>query len=655
MMFTKIPVKSICWSVSALLPLQLIHAKPKPKVKPKSNLPNIVLIYTDDQGYGDLGCYGAKGFNTPNIDSLANNGIRFTNFYAPQAVSSASRAGLLTGCYPNRIGIASALTPNSKKGLGKTEVTIAELLRAKGYATGMFGKWHLGAKVTQLPTEHGFDTWSGIPYSVDMIPMDYDGTTLDSTSHKQKYPLLPVYNDTAIISRLNTLPGIDTLTQYLTKKSVDFIHKNNQKPFFLYIPHPMPHTPLGVSITFKNSSQQGKYGDVMQELDWSVGEIVDALRKDNLLENTIIIYSSDNGPWRNFGMHAGLTGGLREGKGTTWEGGQRVPCVVYWKNHFPSQVSDEISSAIDILPTIADLTNSELPPLKIDGVSLKEVLFNNKNAHPRNQFWYYYENNQLQAIRFGDWKRIYPHLYRTYYDEPLGENGMPGENKTRLCGDELYDLKSDSSESKNLFYQYPEIVKQLDSIAEIARMELGDALQKRKGAANRDPDGVAVEKYLEFKHLAFNATVDYLQAFSEQYTGFDKRSLTNGILGNDDYSNRSWQGFNGNDVEVTLDMHQTQSIHQLKMNFIKDESAWIFLPLKVQAFYSNDRINFEALGEFSIANEANKLAYKTTYLLQKNIQARYLKIKAENRKICPPNHAGAGKPAWLFTDEIVVE
>ena len=409
-------------------------------------LPNIILIYTDDQGYGDLGCYGAKGFKTPNIDKLAENGIRFTDFYAPQAVSSASRAGLLTGCYPNRIGIAGALMPKDTKGLSDDELTIAEMLKQKGYATAVYGKWHLGRPEKFLPTHHGFDEYYGIPYSIDMLPMGYDGTPGGS---KTKYPLLPVLHNDSIMSELNTLPGLDTLTRFLTEKSVQFIEAHKTQPFFIYFPHPMPHTPLAVSNRFRNTSAQGKYGDVISEIDWSVGQMVEKLKKLGLLDNTLIIFTSDNGPWLNFGEHAGSTGGLREGKGTTWEGGQRVPCVMYWKGHIPKgSVSDKIASAIDILPTLAEITGADLPINKIDGVSILPLMLQQKNADPRKVFYYYYENNQLRAIRFGDWKLVYPHTYRSYLGVEAGKNGMPGPYNKATCGKELYNLRADRAETQ---------------------------------------------------------------------------------------------------------------------------------------------------------------------------------------------------------------
>lgn len=448
----------------------------------QKKLPNIILIYTDDQGYADLGCFGAKGFSTPHIDSLAENGIRFTNFYAPQAVSSASRAGLMTGCYPNRVGISGALMPGAKIGLNPKEMTIAELLKQKGYATAAFGKWHLGRPSEFLPTHQGFDEYYGIPYSIDMIPMEYDGTPIDTVHRKSKYPMLPVLFGDKVISSLNTLPGIDTLTRYFTEKSLEFIDQNKDKPFFIYFPHPMPHVPLALSNEFKNKTEQGKYGDVLTEVDWSVGQIVAKLKEDGLLENTLIIFTSDNGPWLNFGNHAGSTGGLREGKGTSWEGGQRVSCVMYWKGNIPKGIScDKIASSIDILPTLAEITGAKLSENKIDGVSILSLMKGDKKANPREVFYYYYENNQLQAIRYGNWKLVYPHTYRSYLGVEPGKDGMPGPYNSAKCGKELYNLISDVRETTNVIDQHPDIVKQIDSIAEIARQDLGDFLTERKG------------------------------------------------------------------------------------------------------------------------------------------------------------------------------
>lgn len=614
--------------------------------------PNIILIYTDDQGYGDLGCFGASGYKTPNIDKLAENGIRFTDFYAPQAVSSASRAGLLSGCYPNRIGISGALMPNANKGINEEEILIPELLKQKGYCTAIFGKWHLGDHRKFNPINHGFDLFYGIPYSIDMLPMSYDGIPGGS---KTKYPLLPVYWNDSIISHLNSLPGIDTLTRFLTEKSVEFISNNKNKPFFIYFPHPMPHTPLGVSEKFRNSTKQGKYGDVISEIDWSVGQIVAELKKHKLLENTLIIFTSDNGPWLNFGLHAGSTAGLREGKGTSWEGGQRVPCIMYWKDQIPKGiVSNKICSAIDILPTLAEITGTKLPNRKIDGISILSLMKNKKNADPRNVFLYYYENNQLQAIRYGDWKLVYPHTYRSYLGVEPGKNGMPGAYNTAKCQKELYNLISDRNESNNVIDNHPEIVAIIDSIANEASEDLGDFLTNSRGKNNREP-GYSQIYFNEINHLAKGSKVVYETDYSNKYSGNGNSTLTDGITGFSDFSHKAWQGFEGNDFIGTLELSDSLNIKNITVGFFSDENSWIFLPEEVRIEFSVDGKIFTLLNISKTEDiKQTKIMNRMELCIQKNIKAKYLKFSIKNIKVCPDYHTGKGLPAWLFIDEIVV-
>ena len=614
--------------------------------------PNIILIYTDDQGYGDLGCFGASGYNTPNIDKLAENGIRFTDFYAPQAVSSASRAGLLSGCYPNRIGISGALMPNANKGINEEEILIPELLKQKGYNTAIFGKWHLGDHRKFNPINHGFDLFYGIPYSIDMLPMSYDGIPGGS---KTKYPLLPVYWNDSIISHLNSLPGIDTLTRFLTEKSVEFISNNKNKPFFIYFPHPMPHTPLGVSEKFRNSTKHGKYGDVISEIDWSVGQIVAELKKHKLLENTLIIFTSDNGPWLNFGLHAGSTAGLREGKGTSWEGGQRVPCIMYWKDQIPKGiVSNKICSAIDILPTLAEITGTELPNRKIDGISILSLMKNKKNADPRNVFLYYYENNQLQAIRYGDWKLVYPHTYRSYLGVEPGKNGMPGAYNTAKCQKELYNLISDRNEKNNVIDKHPEIVAIIDSIANEAREDLGDFLTNSRGKNNREP-GYSQIYFNKINHLAKGSKVVYETDYSNKYSGNGNSTLTDGITGFSDFSHKAWQGFEGNDFIGTLELSDSLNIKNITVGFFSDENSWIFLPEEVRIEFSVDGKIFTLLNISKTEDiKQTKIMNRMELCIQKNIKAKYLKFSIKNIKVCPDYHTGKGLPAWLFMDEIVV-
>ena len=291
--------------------------------------PNIVLIFTDDQGYGDVGCYGAKGFRTPNLDRLAKEGVRFTDFHVSQPVCSASRASLMTGCYANRIGIHGALGPNARHGIHADETTIAEVCKSRGYATGMVGKWHLGHHPQFLPTRHGFDSYFGLPYSNDMWPHHPE-------AKKGTYPKLPLIENETIIDADVTPEDQPNLTTQYTERAVKFIRASAGKPFFLYVAHSMPHVPLFVSNRHKGKSQQGLYGDVIEEIDWSVGEILKALDESKLADNTLVLFTCDNGPWLSYGNHGGSAGGLREGKGTVWEGGHRVPFIARWPGKIPA-------------------------------------------------------------------------------------------------------------------------------------------------------------------------------------------------------------------------------------------------------------------------------------------------------------------------------
>ena len=437
--------------------------------------PNIVIIFTDDQGYGDVGCYGATGFQTPNLDKLASNGIRFTNHYSAQPVCSASRAGLLTGCYPNRIGISGALFPFHEVGINPEELTIAEMLKEKGYATAIYGKWHLGHHEKFLPLQHGFDEYVGVPYSNDMWPINLDGTRDEPGTGRGNYPPLPLIEGNETIEEINSYSGQDKLTTLFTEKAVDFISRNSKNPFFLYVPHSMPHVPLGVSDKFRCKSEQGMYGDVMMEIDWSVGQIVKALQDNKILDNTIVIFTTDNGPWLNFGNHAGSSGGLREGKTTSWEGGQRVPIIISWPGNSPEGViCNKLSSTIDILPSIAEIVNGELPEHAIDGVSVVDLWKGDFDTMPREELYYYFGKNNLNGVRKGNWKLVFPHTYQSYHTTP-GNDGRGGPRISTVVDSlELYNMMRDPGEEYNVIEMYPEIAEELIKVAEKAREELGD-------------------------------------------------------------------------------------------------------------------------------------------------------------------------------------
>lgn len=452
-------------------------------------LPNIIIVFTDDQGYADVGVFGATGFKTPNLDRLAQEGTKFTCFHVAQPICSASRAALLTGCYPNRIGIHGALGPNAKHGLSTNEVTLPGLLKQKGYATGMAGKWHLGRPAQLLPTHHGFDEYFGLPYSNDMWPFHPEAPP-------GTYPPLPLIEGEQVIK--NGLQPADQkqLTTQYTERAVQFIERNKDKPFFFYLAHSMPHVPLYVSDKFQGRSQQGLYGDVIMEIDWSVGEIMKTLEKFSLTTNTWVIFTSDNGPWLSYGNHAGSAKPLREGKGTSWEGGTRVPCIMRWPGKIPAaQTNDAMFMTIDLLPTIAKLVEAKLPDHKIDGRNVWPTIAGEKEAkNPHAAYFFYYQQNQLEAVTSGDgcWKLALPQDYRTLNGHPGGTNGIPARYESRkLITPELYDLKNDIAETTDVAAKYPEVVQRLLGFAEEIRADLGDAVTKRKGNGMREPGRVS--------------------------------------------------------------------------------------------------------------------------------------------------------------------
>lgn len=443
---------------------------------------NIILVNLDDVGYGDFSCNGAYGYTTPHIDQLASQGVRFTHFLAGQPISGASRAGLLTGCYPNRIGFSGAPGPDSNYGVHQDEMTMGELLKQKGYATAIFGKWHLGSQYQFLPLQNGFDEYYGLPYSNDMWPF-----------HPQQgevfnFPDLPTYDGNEVVG-YNT--DQTRFTTDYTMRSIDFIKKNVQagKPFFLYLAHNMPHVPLAVSDKFKGKSEQGLFGDVMMEIDWSIGEVWKTVQELGIEENTLIVITSDNGPWTNYGNHAGSAAGLREAKATTFDGGNRVPCIVYWKGHTQAgNICNKLASNIDLFPTFAEISGAPLPQRKIDGVSILSLIEGKTDANPRTSFVYYYNKNDLEAVTDGEFKLVFPHKYVTYGAYAPGNDGKPGKLATvELRASELYDLRRDPGERYNVLHQYPERAAKLMKIADEMRSQLGDDLTRVKGTENRKP------------------------------------------------------------------------------------------------------------------------------------------------------------------------
>ena len=444
--------------------------------------PNVVIIFTDDQGRQDVGCFGSPNIKTPNLDRMAAEGMRFTDFYAAQAVCSASRAALMTGCYPNRVGILGALGPASKHGISDKETTIADVVKQRGYATAIYGKWHLGHHPQFLPTRHGFDDYFGLPYSNDMWPFHpTDG---------DKYPPLPLMEGEKVIQ---TNPDQTQLTTWYTEHAVQFIEKNKDRPFFLYVAHNMPHVPLHVSDKFKGKSERGLYGDVIMEIDWSVGQILAAIKRLHLDAQTLVIFTSDNGPWLSYGDHAGCALPLREGKGTMFDGGCREACIMRWPGKIPAGgTCNELAATIDLLPTIAGLAGAELPKDRIiDGKNIWPLMSGRSGAKSPHEAYYFYWNRELQAVRSGQWKLHFPHEYRTL-DGPPGSGGRPGTYKQVKIDLSLFDLNSDISETTNVADKHPEVVKRLQALAEQAREDLGDSNTGREGKNVRQPGRLAL-------------------------------------------------------------------------------------------------------------------------------------------------------------------
>jgi len=447
--------------------------------------PNVVVVFTDDQGWADIGPQGAVGFRTPNLDRLASEGRRFTDFYVAQPVCSASRAALLTGCYPNRIGIHGALGPASKIGIHADETTLAELCRSRGYATAHFGKWHLGYQPEFSPLRHGFDEFHGIPYSNDMWP--------GHPENPAAWGDLPTIDGERVVAYNGDQRRF---TGTFTRRAVGFVERcaRENQPFFLYLAHPMPHVPLFPSADFAGRSEQGTYGDVIEEIDWSVGQVMDAVERAGLTDDTLFVFTSDNGPWLSYGDHAGSAVPLREGKGTTFEGGVRVPCVVRWPRRVPAgTVCAQPVMTIDLFPTIAEAIGAELPALPIDGESMLSLLTAEPGStSPQAAYFFWYHRAELEAVRAGRWKLHFPHRYRTMEGRAPGSGGQPGlydyDARTELA---LFDLATDVGETTDVSGTYPEVVARLVALADAQRAELGDGLTGVAGSAVREPGRVA--------------------------------------------------------------------------------------------------------------------------------------------------------------------
>ncbi|MEQ8531052.1 MAG: sulfatase [Imperialibacter sp.] len=437
--------------------------------------PNFVILFADDLGYGDLGVYGHPTIKTPNLDKMAYEGQKWTNFYVAENVCTPSRAGLLTGRYPVRSGMTSnkrrVLFPDSDGGLPQTEITIAKALKGAGYATTAIGKWHLGHLSTYLPTQHGFDSYFGIPYSNDMDRVndggDYRAAFLDPKIETFNVPLM---RNEEIVERP---ADQNTITKRYTEEAVKFITSNKDKPFFLYLAYNLPHVPLFASDEFRGSSERGLYGDVVEEIDWSAGKVMDALKELGIDKNTLVVFTSDNGPWVIFDSHGGSSGLLYGAKGTSYEGGQREPAIFWWPGTISPKIVSDIGSTLDMLPTLASLAGVDLPQDRIyDGYDLTDVL--KKGAlSPRNEMIYYH-SERIFAARKGDYKLYF------YKNNPAG---YP-QQLEKLEKLQLFNLSVDPSEKYDIIDDNPQIAKEIEEmvVAHAAGVEaVPNQLEKRIG------------------------------------------------------------------------------------------------------------------------------------------------------------------------------
>lgn len=448
-------------------------------------LPNVVVIFMDDMAYADIGAFGATAYPTPHLDRMAKEGRIFTDFYVTQAVCSASRAGLLTGCYNVRVGITGALGPSAKIGIHENEMTMAEVFKQKDYATACYGKWHLGHHEKFLPMQHGFDDYFGLPYSNDMWPYHPGVLHLPMEERLKRWPHLPLIDGNEIVNPQVDGKAQEQLTTQYTERAVEFINDHKDRPFFLYVPHSMVHVPLYVSDKFKGKSGAGLFGDVMMEVDWSVGQILDAIRNNGLSEDTMVVFTSDNGPWLSYGDHAGSAGPLREGKGTMFEGGCRESCVMWWPGKIPAGSKCSVPTmTIDLLPTFAQLIDAKLPDHPIDGKNIWPLISGDEGATSPQEAYFMYYGRQLQAIRSGKWKLHFPHGYRTMADNPVGTGGIPGKYKQQKIGLELFNLETDIGETTDVAHRHPQVVERLTALADKMRAELGD--QGKTGAGVRE-------------------------------------------------------------------------------------------------------------------------------------------------------------------------
>ena len=467
-------VKTMGLGLASIATVQYMNCSQNLK---ENNLPNFIIIFCDDLGYGDIGCFGSTLHRTPNLDRMAAEGKKFTSFYVSSGVCTPSRSSLMTGCYPRRVNMhmnatpvgknkmRQVLFPVAKKGLNPNEITIAELLKQKDYATACIGKWHLGDQLEFLPTRQGFDYYYGIPYSNDMGANQFPVN-----------PPLPLLRNEKVIE---APVDQNTITRRYTEQAVTFIQTNKDRPFFLYLPHAMPHNPVHASELFRGKSANNGYGDAVEEIDWSMGESLKTLRELNIDNNTLVIFTSDNGAAQRWG---GSNIPLKGWKGSTLEGGMRVPCVMRWPGKIPAGgTCNELTTTMDLLPTLTRLAGTSEPRDRIiDGKNIWPLMAGVKGATSPHEVFYYYKKAQLQAVRSGQWKLYLPLDNWQLYIYKEG---------TQKSNAELYDLENDISEKNNVADEHQDIVKKLLQYAEQARKDLGDV--DREGL-NQRPAGLVV-------------------------------------------------------------------------------------------------------------------------------------------------------------------
>lgn len=581
----------------------------------KEQVPNIILLFADDMGYGDLGVYGHPTIRTPNLDHLAATGVKFTNFYSGSPACTASRYALLTGRYPVHSGFSWVLYPFSPKGIHPKETTLAEGLQSQGYATGIFGKWHLGTTETAfLPLQNGFDEYLGLPYSNDMIPPNH--------------PPIPLMdgNDT-----LEVNPDQSTLTQRYTARALSFIQKNKDQPFFCYLPFAMPHLPLHPGKAFEGSSSRGTYGDVVEEIDHSLGQIISRVEELGLAENTLIFFTSDNGPWIIKKEKGGSAGLLKDGKGSTWEGGMRVPAIGYMAGKTPKgSVVQTPVSTLDLYTSFLKMGNYNfLPEHHKNGRDIRALLFQKSDTLSEQPF-FYYGPGSLHAVRLGKWKlhvRTSSQTKKKYF-----------EGKVPL----LFDLSTDPSEQYDLSASQPEIVAKLTALID----------QQNEYVASH-PDYFKIEReQSKSNHLGVGKSVALNYPPAAAYNNVS--SLTDGFKESPAAFNHL-AGFEGVDFEGTIDLETVTPLNEISIGFLKAPRSWIFLPQQVSISTSIDGVRFTPhLNQTVQATQDVKeeTRYFTTETLK--VSARYIKINAKNGG-CPDWHDGHGKACWLFADEIITQ